>query len=66
MVGTLTIHKATEEAFKKRCAELDIEIRCVKEGQDGDQWEVTFNFLSDIYALGGMVLLDSLSEYQNK
>lgn len=66
MTGTLTIHKETEEAFKRFCIELDIEYRCIKEGIDGDEWEVEFEFLSDIYALGQMVGTDSLIEFQNR
>ena len=66
MTGTLVVHKETEKAFKRFCIELDIEIRCIGEGIDGDTWEVSFNFLSDIYALGQMVGADSLLEFQIK
>jgi len=65
-IGTLTVHKETEEAFKRFCPEFNIEYRCVKEGEDGDRWEVEFEFLSDIYALGQMVGGDALIEFQNR
>lgn len=64
-LGTLTVHKETEEAFKRFCAEFDIEIQCIKEGIDGDEWRVEFTSISDIYALGQAVGADSLIKFQN-
>lgn len=66
MIGELVIHKSTEAAFKKHCAEFDINIRCIQEGIDGDRWEVEFEEISDIYGLGQMVGTDTLIEFQNK
>jgi hypothetical protein len=60
MIGTLTVHRETEASFKKACNELNIHFCCVKEGIDGDTFEVHFDSHSDIYALGQMVGMDSL------
>lgn len=65
MIGTLTVHRETEAAFKKRCLEFDIEYRCIKEGEHGDEWEVVFDSISDIYALGQSVGTDALIEFHN-
>lgn len=65
MIGTLTVHKVTERAFKKFCLEFDVDYRCIKEGEDGDTFEVTFDDISDIYALGQAVGTDALIEFQN-
>ncbi len=66
MTGTLTILKVTEAAFKRFCIEFDIEYQCIKEGADGDCFEVKFNSISDIYALGQAVGADALIEFQAK
>lgn len=66
MVGEITVLKVTEAAFKKFCWEFDIEFRCIKEGITGDCWEVVFDEISDIYALGQAVGADSLIEFQNR
>ena len=64
-VDTLTVHKITERAFKRFCIEFDIEFQCIKEGVDGDLWELRFTNISDIYALGQAVGADALMEFQN-
>lgn len=66
MTAELTILKETEPAFKRFCLELDISFQCVGEGIDGDTFRVEFQFISDIYALGKMVALESLHQYQTK
>lgn len=66
MTGELIILKDTEKAFKRFCQELDIDYRCIGEGIDGDKFEVTFDFISDIYALGKMVGIETMHEFNTK
>ncbi len=66
MTGELVILKETEPAFKRFCIELDISFQCVGEGIDGDTFRVEFQFISDIYALGKMVGVEALHDFNTK
>jgi hypothetical protein len=66
MTGQLTIIKQNDKAFRRFCLELEIGFTCIGEGQDGDRYEIEFENISDVYALGQMVGVESLYEYQTK
>lgn len=66
MTGELTILKETEPAFKRFCIELDISFQCVGEGIDGDRFLVEYETASDLYALGKMVGVEALHDFNRK
>lgn len=66
MTGELTILKGTEKAFKRFCLELGIGFQCIGEGIDADKFLLEFDFISDVYALGKMVGIEAMHEFNTK
>jgi len=62
MIGQLTVMKATYRHFKEACYKAGIEFRCIGEGVDGDRYEVQFDEISDIYAVGQYVGMSAITQ----
>ena len=60
--GTLTVSIATDKNFQKFCHDLGIQFTCIEEGMDTNRYEVEYEYICDIYALGQSVGVNSMSD----
>lgn len=60
--GTLSVSIATDKNFQRHCHELDIQFTCIHEGMDTNRYEVEYDYICDIYALGQSVGVNSMSD----
>lgn len=58
MTERLTISKDKDAIFRNTCDYCKVPYQIVGEGQDGDTYEVTFNYCSDLFYLGRCLEID--------
>lgn len=57
--GTLTISIATDKIFRDACYKMDVDFTCIQENVDTNRYEIHYEAVCDVYAVGQTVGIES-------